>query len=664
VRNKHYYINSQLNYKTRQLIRRLTEEKDMGAKYLTRREFLRRAALASVGLAAAAYVPSLTPIPALAAPMQAPEDFSILLGRPTDHSITVNAIPDDSGYISLEYGTGSGEYDYQTSATLCADEDPVEVVIDGLAPNTQYYYRLLYGTTSTGPWTAGGEHSFHTQRAPGSTFTFTITSDSHVNIILGNAAQWQQTLSNVVADNPDFHLDLGDTFAMDHVNTAAEAEQAYLYQRSFFDLISHSAPIFLAIGNHEQEEGWHLDDTGNPVTSQPVIGANARKKYYPNPVPNAFYSGNGDTYYALDGDQMREDYYAWQWGDTLFIVIDPYWYTTTKPFAGNIGGGESSDTGSGDRWDWTLGVDQFNWFKQIIESSSAKYKFVFAHHMVGGSHDYVRGGAVPAHLVEWGGYDENGTTWGFTNERPEAQWGATPIHQLMVANHVSAFFHGHDHQYAYEERDGVVYQSLPAAGFTGNGFDIYNESNEYTIRVLPSSGHLRVTVSPSQATVDYVRSGGTGGGYTYTIDPSPTVVTLASFTATPHDGAILLAWETASEIDNVGFNLYRSESPSGQYAKLNQPLIPGQSLGSLVGAEYAWLDEAVEPGKVYYYRLEDVEVGGKSTFHGPISASAKNPTVVSIAALGARQNGAAIGALLLGVCAGIAARLRLRRHTR
>ena len=52
-----------------------------------------------------------------------------------------------------------------------------------------------------------------------------------------------------------------------------------------------------------------------------------------------------------------------------------------------------------------------------------------------------------------------------------------PIHQLLMANDVSAFFHGHDHQYAYEMRDGIVYQELPSAGFSGYGFSLYSESD-------------------------------------------------------------------------------------------------------------------------------------------------------------------------------------------
>jgi hypothetical protein len=452
-----------------------------------------------------------------------------LLGRPTNVSITVNVVPSGNGQIYFQYGTTSGVYTTNTSTTALTAGTPKTILIQGLTPNTKYYYRMASSDNGV-DWGYGSEHSFQTQRSKGSTFTFTITSDSHVNILLGTAAQWLQTINNVANDHPDFEIDLGDTFSMDYdssgaqylVTTQAEADQRYLYQRQFFDVIGNSAPIFISPGNHEQQEGWHLDDTGDPATSQPVLAVNAQKKYYPNPVPNAFYSGNSDPYSYIDGDHLREDYYAWTWGDALFVVLDPFWYTTTKPFIGNMGGGETIDTGSGNRWDWTLGSQQFNWFKQVLNGSNAAYKFVFTHHMTGGSDNYGgRGGAGPANLVEWGGYDVGGSTYNWSTNRPVAQWGSTPVHQMMVAYNVSAFFHGHDHQYGYEVRDGIVYQCLPAAGFSGNGFGSYTEGG-YTLRALPSPGHLRVTVTPTQTTVEYVSSATDTNGqvvHSYTILP-------------------------------------------------------------------------------------------------------------------------------------------------
>jgi hypothetical protein len=163
-----------------------------------------------------------------------------------------------------------------------------------------------------------------------------------------------------------------------------------------------------------------------------------------------------------------------------------------------------------------------------LEESNAKYKFVFSHHVTGGiltatagvGAGYVRGGAGAAPYFEWGGQNADGT-WGFDTHRPG--WGGVPIHQLMVQNGVSAYFHGHDHQYVYEKLDGIVYQEVPSPSMAGSGFSgIYSEANPYTIKMLPSTGHLRITVTPDLATVEYVRSNITEVSYTYTIEPSET----------------------------------------------------------------------------------------------------------------------------------------------
>jgi hypothetical protein len=446
-----------------------------------------------------------------------------LLGRLTDSSVTISIIPDSSIDYYYEYGESSGVYPYQTSEFSATGGEPHEVTISGLDANTQYFYRMQYNYNESG-WVIKDEHSFWTQRAPGTTFTFSITADNHVNIQLGNVETWTRTLNNVVNDDPDFLIDLGDTFDMDSVSEVGGAEDAdasYLYQRQFFEIVGNSAAVYVMPGNHEQTEGWHLDDFGsNPANSLPAFSTNAMKKYYLNPITDGFYTGNDEVFTYIAGDGLLEDYYAWTWGDALFVVIDPFWYTTTKPYTGNTGGGETSETGSGDRWDWTLGYDQFMWLKGVLENSNAAYKFIFAHHMVGGSEPYVRGGAVPAHMFEWGGYNADGTTWGFDTQRPG--WGDDPIHQIFIDNGVSAFFHGHDHQYAYEVRDGIVYQSLPAAGFSG-GFNYYHESDPYTEKVLDSPGHLKVIVTPAEATVQYVSSGSASNGtirHSYTIAPN------------------------------------------------------------------------------------------------------------------------------------------------
>ena len=43
--------------------------------------------------------------------------------------------------------------------------------------------------------------------------------------------------------------------------------------------------------------------------------------------------------------------------------------------------------------------------------------------------------------------------------------------------------------------------------------------------------------------------------------------------------------------------------------------------GRYMGDVYSFEDTTVEPGKTYYYKLEDIDYNGKSTFHDPVSVS-------------------------------------------
>jgi len=101
--------------------------------------------------------------------------------------------------------------------------------------------------------------------------------------------------------------------------------------------------------------------------------------------------------------------------------------------------------------------------------------------------------------------------------------------------------------------------------------------------------------------------------------PPPTVIELQNFDAQGAWARTILSWTTATEIDNVGFNIYRSETADGEFVKLNAVLIPAK--GSVTeGASYSFVDWGTERGKTYYYKLEDVDLAGNATLHGPESA--------------------------------------------
>jgi hypothetical protein len=86
---------------------------------------------------------------------------------------------------------------------------------------------------------------------------------------------------------------------------------------------------------------------------------------------------------------------------------------------------------------------------------------------------------------------------------------------------------------------------------------------------------------------------------------------------------VIVEWTTASEVDTAGFNLYRSDTAQGTYVRVNANLVPA-SPDPLTGGSYQYKDSRVQPGKTYYYQLEDVQLDGQTTRHGPIEVQANN----------------------------------------
>jgi hypothetical protein len=99
-----------------------------------------------------------------------------------------------------------------------------------------------------------------------------------------------------------------------------------------------------------------------------------------------------------------------------------------------------------------------------------------------------------------------------------------------------------------------------------------------------------------------------------------TAIDLLFFTAHPALDHVSLTWQTGSEIDNAGFNLHRATAAEGPYTKLSDTIIPAEG-DEISGASYTYTDTDVVKGGTYYYQLEDVDIHGVSTFHGPVSAT-------------------------------------------
>jgi hypothetical protein len=451
------------------------------------------------------------------------QQHSIILGRPTGTSITASILFDQNVMYYVEYGTQSGVYTQSTSILNNQMNVPDEIDLVDLSPNTAYYYKMHYKVTTASAYTETPEYKFHTQRAAGSSFTFTVEADEHLYSGYSNVAMYQNTLANEALDNPDFMLSLGDIFGDDHsptTTTSADMDAYHKVYRQYLGQLCHSVPFYVCLGNHDAENDYYLNVGGiyttatNNLPAAPngigVWGTQWRKYYYPNPFPNSFYSGN--TLSEDFGMGLPENYYAWTWGDALFVVLDVY-RTEIAP------GATPADGSKPTNWDWTLGYAQYQWMRNVLETSTATHKFVFAHHTRGQG----RGGTATAAGFEWGGMQ--GNQYKFDQYRPG--WGK-PIHQVFIDTGVDIFFQGHDHLFAKEQLNGVVYQEVPMPSDATYNFGYTANASAYTDVTLDGTGHIRVNVTPSCVTVDYVKSyitGTTGSeghvngeiGYSYSV---------------------------------------------------------------------------------------------------------------------------------------------------
>jgi 3',5'-cyclic AMP phosphodiesterase CpdA len=339
---------------------------------------------------------------------------------------------------------------------------------DALAASPSLPVVLYTGSAATAP-------------TPGTPFTFALIADSHIeprdpvppgeSVIDDFYGTMESTLLTVTAEvgasKPDFVINLGDMldYHLFGFNApppdAGWARLGYLnYRRLLGDTVGHAAH-FPVIGNWDGESGCNTPDEIARSMSQRLL-------YAPGPGP--------DTY--PEGGSANGDYYAFSWGDALFIVLNVMTYTPTCHLLGN---------GPGLADDWTLGAAQLAWLEQTLSQASSKWRFLFIHHTVGGAAGdpddtaYGRGGGQAAYVGE-----------------------QATIHAMMLRYGVQVFFYAHDHVFTDMVVDGVHYL-LP--GSAGAPWKFDSSQTGYT-HYWPDSGYARVSVAPESAEVDLVSSDG------------------------------------------------------------------------------------------------------------------------------------------------------------
>ena len=356
--------------------------------------------------------------------------------------------------------------------------------ITGLSPGRRYAYEICIAAGASGriacapPLYSG---SAATAPAPGAAFTFGVLADSHIEprptlppgstVIDDGYGFMESTLRAVSADiaasDPDFVLDLGDLldYHLFGFNAPppdpAWARLAYLnFRRMVGDTLGRAAH-FGVIGNWDGESGCNTGSEIDRSLSQRLL-------YLPGPTA---------TTYA-QGGSANQDYYAFTWGDALFVALNVMTYTPSCHLL-------DYDPGLPD--DWTLGATQLAWLEQTLSHATSKWRFLFIHHTVGGNAGndidsaYGRGGGRAARVGE-----------------------QAMVHDLMMRYGVQVFFYAHDHVFTDMVVDGIHY-TLPGSAGAPWKFDA--SETGYTT-YWPDSGYARVAVSAASVKVDFVSMGG------------------------------------------------------------------------------------------------------------------------------------------------------------
>jgi hypothetical protein len=397
-----------------------------------------------------------------------------LLFNPTTDGFSVNAVvvTGDPALVRAS-ARPAGSLDWlEATATEYPALDIAQWRFSGLAAGTLYEYQVVAdGDDGDLPLYAG---TVTTQRSADDThFVFALVTDTHIAPRavapgeLDALDDQERTLLGIApkmrTQNPDFIVNLGDMLDFhlfgfnDPPPDGSWTRLAYLNYRRLLQNALGNAAHFPVIGNWDGENGDFSED-------EIAWSREQRLLYVPGPTPTTYPQGGNE----------HQDYYAFTWGDALFVVLNVMTYTPTSHLL-------SSYPGVAD--DWTLGDAQLAWFMDTLANATSKWRFVLIHHTVGGAAGdevnaaYGRGGGQAAQVGE-----------------------QALIHQLMLDHGVQIFFYGHDHVFADMVVDDIHYTLPGSAGAPWKFSTVETGYTEY----WPDSGYARVEVSDDSVQVHFV----------------------------------------------------------------------------------------------------------------------------------------------------------------
>ena len=437
---------------------------------LTRREFLRGSASIAAALASPG---SLFAAAGSNAESQGQPRLFLAphLSCPTETSIRVTALTDAQPTDAAIDVREKGHPDWERRDSKL-HIDPFSLLnwtVQNLSPATQYEYRVLLKSGTDSAFAEASRGTFRTQRKGPSSYRALLMTDPHTGSF--PPGSWpvltlDRVVQNASAAQAEFVLDLGDNVAWPGSREypqrdASGATNAYARYRRQIAPLSKNSPFFAIVGN------WNGESGKFPETSIATV-ATVRRALLPNP--------NHLTY--AQGGSEHEDYYAFSWGDALYVMLNVQTYS--RPSAPDRLPSLMADVNRIE--EWTLGDQQMAWFEATLQKASERFRFVCMHHPAAGNAG-----------------DELNTLYGRGGGRAWNLGEQARIHRLMKQHKVQIFFYGHDHVFVDDVVDGIHY-TLP--GSCGAPWKFTKEETGYA-RFWPDSGHAQLDITPEKATVTF-----------------------------------------------------------------------------------------------------------------------------------------------------------------
>jgi len=331
----------------------------------------------------------------------------------------------------------------------------------------------------------------------------------------------------------------------------------------------------LILGDVIYEVGAAADFT--PKYFTPYRSIIRRSVWYPVVGNHDVATANGqpflDAFYLpTNSMDFTEKYYSWDYGNTHFVALDG-----NQPF----------------------NADMYDWVEADLAATAKRWKIVYFHQPM---------------------YSDPGVHGSDLTLRAN-------LEPIFAAHKVDLVFQGHNHYYSrsYPIANGVAVDTAQGDNYVNPGGVIYivaggggrvlyaTTNNDPLIRSAWSVFHTAcVDVVGDSVYVQAVEPDGNVFDSFSIVKSIPTSVELTTFTASNEPEGIRLRW-SASGASAQGFRIYRGPSEPLATVALNH--------GDPVFADDTYLDEDVEPGRSYVYRIAAVDASGHETWMASAQAT-------------------------------------------